>query len=141
MQKDRRVGLISFDAMGSVSDGFLVAVESERDLPFILKRVFYIYGVPADVARARHANRNSQFVMVCLRGRCCVRTNDGEQQVDYTLDRPDQGLYTGPMVWKEMHAFSADCVLLVMSDCFYDASEYVRDYDVFLAEVNRTRTG
>lgn len=116
--------------------GKLVVVEGEKDIPFKIKRIFYIYGSDKDVIRGKHANRKTQFVLVNVTGSCCVKVMDGRgASAIYKLDRPHTGLFLPAMVWKEMYDFSDDSVLLCIASEVYDASEYIRDYDVFVKAV------
>ena len=113
--------------------GHLVVVEGAIDVPFSIKRVFYIYGSSADVVRGKHANRNSEFVLVNVAGKSKIRTETANGDITiFNLDRPHTGIYIPKMVWKEMYDFSPDSVLLCLSSEHYDAKEYIRDYDEFV---------
>lgn len=113
--------------------GKLVVVEGEKDIPFDIKRIFYIYGSDGNVVRGKHANRKSSFVLVNVIGSCRVKVMDGRGGGNiYALDRPHAGLYLPPMIWKEMYDFSPDSVLLCISSERYDANEYIRDYEEFV---------
>lgn len=117
--------------------GHLVVVEGMKDIPFEIKRVFYIYGSDADVVRGCHANRRSEFVLINVAGQSKVRVRDGAgNEAVFSINRPHTGLYLPRMVWKAMYDFSPDSVLLVLSNEPYDAAEYIRDYDAFVREVN-----
>ena len=117
--------------------GHLVVVEGMKDIPFEIKRMFYIYGSDANVVRGCHANRKSEFVFINVAGQSKVRIDDGKgNQAVFSITRPHTGLYMPSMIWKEMYDFSADSVLLVLSNEPYDPNEYIRDYDAFLQEVN-----
>ena len=117
--------------------GHLVVVEGMKDIPFEIKRVFYIYGSDADVVRGCHANRRSEFVLINVAGQSKVRVRDGAgNEAVFSINRPHTGLYLPRMVWKGMYDFSPDSVLLVLSNEPYDAAEYIRDYDAFVREVN-----
>ena len=117
--------------------GHLVVVEGLKDIPFEIKRVFYIYGSDADVVRGCHANRRSEFVLINVAGHSKVRVRDGVGNAAVlSSHRPHTGLYLPRMVWKDMYDFSPDSVLLVLSSEPYDAEEYIRDYDAFVREVN-----
>lgn len=120
--------LIDFKDLGD-ERGKLVAVEGARDIPFEIKRVFYIYGSDSTVVRGKHANRESEFVLINVAGKSKVMVTDGERRDVVELDRQMQGIYLPKMVWKEMYDFSADSVLLVLASTHYDGSEYIRDYD------------
>ena len=126
--------ILEFGDLGD-ERGNLVVVEGEQDIPFEIKRVFYIYGSDGDVVRGQHANRNSQFVLINVSGTSKVRVNNGfEEDID-ELNRPRMGLYLPTMMWKDMYDFSEDSVLLVLTNTHYDGKEYIRDYEEFLKEI------
>lgn len=117
--------------------GHLVVVEGLKDIPFEIKRMFYIYGSDSNVVRGRHANRKSEFVMINVAGQSKVRVDDGRgNEAVFSINRPHTGLYLPKMIWKDMYDFSPDSVLLVLSNEAYDPDEYIRDYDAFVKEVN-----
>ena len=132
-----KVKLLRFGGLGD-ERGSLIVVEGERDVPFAIQRVFYIYGSDATVMRGQHANRNTEFVLVNVAGKSKVRVDDGlgREQV-YHLDQPNTGIYIPRMVWKDMYDFSPDSVLLVLCSEHYDGEEYIRDYEAFRAEMAR----
>lgn len=116
--------------------GHLVVIEGLKDIPFEIKRIFYIYGSDSGVVRGEHANRESQFVLVNVSGTSKVKVKDGKgNEAIYCLNRPHTGVYLPTMVWKEMYDFSEDSVLLVLASEKYDPAEYIRDYDVFVREI------
>ena len=117
--------------------GHMVIVEGGVDIPFEIKRIFYIYGSDHDVVRGQHANKNSQFVLINVAGTSKVKVRDGKgNEAVYSLNRPHTGVYLPNMVWKDMYDFSEDSVLLCLSSEHYDAEEYIRDYDEFVKIVN-----
>ena len=117
--------------------GHLVVVEGLKDIPFEIKRVFYIYGSDPDVVRGCHANRKSEFVLINVAGQSKVRARDGlGNEAVFSINRPHTGLYLPKMIWKDMYDFSPDSVLLVLSSEPYDPDEYIRDYDAFEREVS-----
>lgn len=117
--------------------GHMVVVEGLKDIPFEIKRIFYIYGSDKDVVRGQHANRESQFVLINVAGTSKVRVKDGKgNEAVYSLNRPHTGIYLPQMVWKDMYDFSEDSVLLVLASTEYDADEYIRDYDEFVKIIN-----
>lgn len=97
-----------------------------------MRRVFYIFDNVADVVRGCHANRYSEFVMFCIQGGCRVCVDNGKTKSVVALNNPQKVLWLNKMVWKEMFDFSADCVLVVLSNTLYDPAEYLRDYGQFL---------
>lgn len=117
--------------------GHLVVVEGLKDVPFEIRRVFYIYGSDSDVVRGCHANRKSEFVLINVAGQSKVRARDGlGNEAVFSINRPHTGLYLPKMIWKDMYDFSPDSVLLVLSSEPYDPQEYIRDYDEFVREVS-----
>ena len=112
--------------------GKLVIVEGNQDVPFEIKRLFYIYGSDRDVVRGKHANRDSEFVLINVSGTSKVMVTDGKEKQVVELTKPRQGVYLPKMVWKEMYDFSPDSVLLVLASTHYDGNEYIRDYDDYL---------
>ena len=130
--------LIEFPQRGD-DRGHLVIVEGNQDIPFDIKRVFYIYGSDTNVIRGRHANYQSEFVLINVAGTSKVKVDDGERQKVFHLDRPHIGIYIPKLVWKDMYDFSEDSVLLCLSNEHYDANEYIRDYDAYL-KVMREKT-
>lgn len=122
---------ISFPLIGD-QDGSLVALEAERNVPFIIKRIYYIFSVQAGVARGFHAHRNLKQVVICLSGRCRIVLDNGSQRQEAWLDSPTKGLVIDDLVWREMHDFSKDCVLLVLASEYYDEADYIRNYDEFI---------
>ena len=109
------------------------------DIPFEIKRVFYIYGSDSSVIRGQHANRDSEFVLINVSGSSKVRVDNGFEEEIIELNRPRMGLYIPTMVWKDMYDFSADSVLLVLPTTHYAGGEYIRDYDEYPKEVGGRR--
>lgn len=112
--------------------GKLVVVEGAQDIPFEIKRVFYIYGSDNEVVRGKHANKESEFVLINVAGKSKVRVTDGIGEHVVELNRPMQRIYLPKMVWKDMYDFSPDSVLLALASTHYDGNEYIRDYDEYL---------
>ncbi|SFT33044.1 dTDP-4-dehydrorhamnose 3,5-epimerase [Lachnospiraceae bacterium XBD2001] len=130
------VQMLEFTEKGD-ERGHLVIVEGHQDIPFDIKRIFYIYGSDADVVRGQHANRRTEFVLINVAGTSQVRVRDGKgNEILYSLNRPHTGVYLPNMVWKDMLNFSEDSVLLVLASEHYDPDEYIRDYDEFVRIVN-----
>lgn len=116
--------------------GHLIVVEGSKDIPFEIKRIFYIYGSEANVVRGQHANRKSEFVLINITGSCKVRVYDGlGNEKVFLLNRPHIGLYLPPMIWKDMYDFSADSVLLCLASEHYDAAEYIRNRATYEREM------
>ena len=105
--------------------GSLVIAEGNMDVPFEIKRVFYMYGSDPDVIRGQHANKESEFVLINVSGSSKVKIDNGRENVIVELNKPRMGLYLSTMIWKDMYDFSPDSVLLVLASTHYDGSEYI----------------
>ena len=128
MSLKEKCKIIKFNELGD-DKGKLVAIESFKDVPFEIKRIFYIYGVSNDLIRGQHANRKSEFVLINLAGSCKVRLYNENEEYVVVLDKPSIGLYIPKLVWKDMFDFSNDSILLAISNCLYDKDEYIRKGD------------
>lgn len=131
----KSVRMLEFPQHGD-SRGHLVVLEAMQDIPFEIKRVFYMYGSDKEVVRGSHANRHTEFVLINVAGTSKVRVSDGKgNEAVFSLNRPHTGVYLPAMVWKDMYDFSEDSVLLVLASDTFDASEYIRDFDLFKKEI------
>ena len=128
--------LITFPVKGDYT-GSLVAVEGGIDIPFDIKRVYYIWGTQHDQVRGRHAHRKLEQVIICVSGWCDFILDDGKTRDTVHLSAGSQGLYLKHNIWREFTNFSSDCVILVLASEHYDEADYIRDYDTFLKEVNK----
>ena len=117
--------------------GSLIALENGQNLPFDVKRVYYIFNTKTGVSRGFHAHRNLKQILVALSGFCRVVCEYGGERKEYVLNRQDEGLLIEGLVWREMHDFSYDCVLVVLADDYYDEADYIRDYATFKKEDGR----
>lgn len=111
--------------------GSLVVVEGNKDIPFEIKRVYYIFDTKMDVRRGFHAHKELEQIAVCVAGSCKFHLDDGKDQREVTLNSPSKGLYVGKRVWREMYDFSPDCVLMVLASEHYFESDYIREYEDF----------
>lgn len=127
--------ILEFGEFGDERGNLVVAEGSGMDIPFDIKRVFYMYGSDREVIRGKHANRVSEFVLINVSGTSKVKVDNGYESKIIELNRPRMGLYIETMVWKDMFDFSEDSVLLVLANTHYDGSEYIRDYEAFIREV------
>lgn len=121
------------------NDGWLIALESGRQVPFAIKRVYYIYGTKPGVKRGRHAHRKLRQLAICMKGSCRFLMDDGMSRQEICLDHNSLGLAIEPMVWHEMDEFSADCILLVLASDLYEESDYIRSRVEFDSLVGKLR--
>lgn len=128
--------ILEFGEFGDERGNLVVVEGSGFDIPFDVKRVFYMYGSDPTIVRGKHANRRTEFVLINVSGTSKVKIDNGYETEIIELNKPRMGLYMDTMVWKDMYDFSADSVLLVLASEHYDGSEYIRDYDAFIREVN-----
>ena len=124
---------VNFKPLGD-DRGSLVALEAKKSVPFDIKRVYYIFGTKEGVSRGYHAHRNLKQVAVCVTGSCRFVLDDGSQQAEIILDSSTKGLLIEGLVWREMHDFTPDCVLMVLASEYYDETDYIRDYHAFVRE-------
>lgn len=115
--------------------GNLTVGEFGREIPFTPLRWFMVFGVPSREVRGEHAHHTCHQFLLCLRGSCAVVADDGRQRVEVLLDAPQRGLYLPPMTWGIQYKYSADAMLMVFASHHYDAADYIREYDEFLATV------
>ncbi|SDJ84644.1 sugar 3,4-ketoisomerase [Natronincola ferrireducens] len=123
--------LIEFHRIGSTDVGYLTPLEGNKNIPFDIKRVYYIYDVPTEIPRGFHAHRKLEQVLFCLQGSVRVKVEDGEKTDVIPLDAPHKGLYVGPMVWHEMFDFEENTVMMVLASDYYEEKDYIRDYEEF----------
>lgn len=126
---------VEFPPLGD-DRGSLVALESGKTVPFIIKRVYYIFATKPGVSRGFHAHEHLNQVAVCVTGSCRMVLDNGTDRTSVWLDAPTKGVVINKMMWREMHDFSPDCVLLVLADKHYDETDYIRDYKSFLEAIN-----
>jgi len=119
---------VSSDARGSLTFG-----QYPQHLPFEPKRFFVIRGVPEGSIRGGHGHRKLERVLMSVSGSCQLKVDDGRSREQFTLDAPEVGIYLPPLVWGSLLNHTEDCVLLVLASAVYDESDYLRDYDEFLA--------
>lgn len=115
--------------------GKLVSLESNKNIPFNIKRVYYIFDTLPDQERGMHAHKELEQIVVAMDGACKFVLDDGNTREEVSLNRPDVGLYIGKNMWREMKDFSYGCKLMIIASEYYDEKEYIRDYDEFLKEV------
>ncbi|MCR4866349.1 MAG: FdtA/QdtA family cupin domain-containing protein [Lachnospiraceae bacterium] len=124
--------IIEFDELGD-ERGNLVVAEGESDLvPFLINRIFYIYGSDSQVVRGQHANKKTKFILINVSGTSKVKLDNGKETRIIELNKPKMGLFIDTMLWKDMYDFSPDSVLLVLASEHYDSEEYIRDYDKYI---------
>jgi len=132
------IKLIPLQAHGD-DRGSLIALEEENNIPFEIKRVYYMFNTKDGVRRGLHAHRKLKQVAIAVRGSCRFVLDDGLERVEILLDNPGQGLLIDSCMWREMYDFSKDCVLMVLADSHYDESDYIRDYDEFMRIANNAQ--
>ena len=130
-----QIKILEFIERGDERGNLVVIEGEEQDIPFDIKRVFYIYGSDATVVRGQHANRRTKFVLINVAGQSKVKVDNGFETEIISLDKPRMGLFLDTMVWKDMYDFSPDSILLVLCSEHYDGSEYIRDYDAYIKEI------
>ncbi|KKI46424.1 dTDP-6-deoxy-3,4-keto-hexulose isomerase [Obesumbacterium proteus] len=116
--------------------GALVALEEGKNIPFNIKRVYYMFNTVENVRRGYHAHKKLKQVAIAVSGSCRFALDNGIERIEILLDNPAQGLLIDSCMWREMFDFSDDCVLMVLASELYDESDYIRDYSQFLELMN-----
>jgi dTDP-4-dehydrorhamnose 3,5-epimerase-like enzyme len=132
------INTINFNPLGD-ERGSLVVLEGSKSVPFDIKRIYYISATKEGVSRGFHAHKNLKQVAICVTGSCRFVLDDGNKKEEVILNDSTKGLLIESFVWREIYDFSCDCVLLVLASEYYDESDYIRDYDVFLGVSNEKR--
>ena len=135
--KVRNCKLIELPKIGDRERGYLSFMESLRNIPFEIKRVYYIYGIEDPSAvRGEHAHKeNLEQIFFCINGSVTFLLDDGENKDKYELKDPNIGIYIGPGVWHTLVNFSKDAIILVVASDYYNEELYIRDYNKFLEHV------
>jgi UDP-2-acetamido-3-amino-2,3-dideoxy-glucuronate N-acetyltransferase len=115
--------------------GSLSVLEVGSGLPFVPQRYFVVSNVPSRQVRGEHAHLRCQQLLTCVNGECRLLVDDGARRQEIRLTSPEQAVYVPPMIWGVQFDFSADAVLLVLASDLYDPSDYIRDYDEFLSQI------
>lgn len=119
-------------------DGVLSIAESKREIPFEIKRIYYIYGLTSPKAlRGLHAHKALEQILFCINGSFKLMVDDGLNKQYFYLADPNRGIYVGPELWHTMFEFSKNCIILVLSSDYYDEMDYIRNYVAFLAHIRR----
>lgn len=116
--------------------GQLVALEEHKDIPFEIKRVYYMYDTGKGVTRGQHAHKSLEQILICIHGSCKLMLDNGKEKKIVLLEKPYEGLYISNNIWREMYDFSSDAVLMVLASDVYKEEDYIRNYDEFLKFVN-----
>lgn len=124
--------IIELDRHHSDRKGNLTVVENGEILPFDVKRVYYLYDVPGGEERGSHAHKNLCQLIVAASGSFSVTLNDGRCKRSFFLNRPYQGLYVKPGMWRELGDFSSGAVCMVLASEVYQVDDYIRDFDEFI---------
>lgn len=112
--------------------GQLISLEEGIDIPFAIKRVYFMYDTQEGVVRGNHAHKSLEQILVCIHGSCKVRLDNGKETKIVPLEKPYEGLYVPNDMWREMYDFTEGTVLMVFASDFYHEKDYIRDYDEFL---------
>lgn len=115
--------------------GQLIALEEFKDIPFEIKRVYYMYDTGENVRRGFHAHKSLQQILICIHGTCKILLDNGTEKKVVPLEKPYEGLYIPNNMWREMYDFSPDAVLMVLASDYYNEEDYIRDYEMFLESI------
>lgn len=117
-------------------NGNLTFIESNKQIPFEIKRVYYMYDIPGGSYRGAHAHKNLHQLIIALSGSFDIEIDDGHNKKRFHLNRPYLGLYLSPMMWRFLDNFSSGAVCMVLASDIFDENDYIRDYSQFLSKIN-----
>ena len=126
--------LINFD-IAQDKRGKLLPIEGQRNIPFQIRRIYYLFDIPLDAFRGGHAHKDLHQVIIAISGSFDVHIDDGKIKKTFRLSRSSQGLYVCPMIWREIDNFSSGAVCLVLASDVYNESDYYRDYKEFKSNI------
>lgn len=124
--------IIELDKHHSDRKGNITVVENNKDIPFEVRRTYYLYDVPGGESRGAHAHKELSQLIIAASGSFTVTLNDGKVKRSFLLNRPYQGLYVVPGIWRDLDDFSSGSVCLVLASHEYDEADYIRNYEEFL---------
>lgn len=124
--------MVELDKHHSDCEGNLTVVENGATLPFDVKRVYYLYDIPGGEGRGAHAHRDLEQLIIAASGSFTVTLDDGNSKRSFFLNRPYQGLYVKPGLWRDLVDFSSGAVAMVLASEVYQKEDYIRDYQEFL---------
>ena len=114
------------------NNGSLAWLEANKNIPFDIKRIYYLFGLDLNGRRGFHAHKKLQQFLICVHGHCNILLDDGKSKEVVHLNSPNEGLLIQSTVWREIYDFSEGAVLFVLASEYYDESDYIRNYDEFL---------
>lgn len=134
-----KVNGVTLHRLNHVKDlrGDLSVGEFGRDIPFVPSRYFLVFDVPSEKTRGQHAHKQCHQFLICIKGSCSVVADNGQVRQEFLLNSPSLGLYLPAMTWGIQYKYTSDAVLLVFASDYYDADDYIRDYDEFIELCNK----
>ena len=133
-KKGRKMQIVKYQFQQHGDErGQLVSLEEFTDIPFEIKRVYYMYDTGKNVRRGYHAHKNLEQILICIHGSCKILLDNGREKKKVFMEKPYEGLYIPNNMWREMYDFSPDAVLMCLASDVYKEEDYIRDYEEFLA--------
>lgn len=130
--------MLSFQKHGD-DRGMLISLETTTEVPFEIKRVYYMYDTVPGVRRGFHSHKKLEQILICTSGSCKIHLDNGFETKEILLDKPYEGLYISSDIWREMYDFSSDAVLMVLASELYDETDYIRNYEEFIKYIKRRK--
>lgn len=121
-------------------DCFLIFAESQKHIPFKIKRVYYILQSKPGLPRGLHAHFKTKQVLFCIQGSATIILDNGRKKTKITLDKPNIGVLLNPLIWHEMHRLKKETILLILASKEYDPEDYIRDYSDFKRIINKNES-
>lgn len=138
MIKVKNSGIVELQQFDDTPDGVLVIAESRKNIPFEIRRVYWITNLgDCKAIRGKHAHKELEQVIFCVKGSFKLLLDDGETKEEIIMDKPGIGVRLGKLLWHDMAEFSKDCAIVVFANGYYKASDYIREYSEFLELVKQ----
>lgn len=118
-------------------EGLVTFAQEGQPLPFELKRIYYLHGIPAGKVRGSHGHKELQQLIVAIHGSFTLMLDDGVNRREFVMNDPTRAVYIPKMMWRELHSFSGDAVCMVLASLPYDEGDYIRDYGDFMEAVKK----
>lgn len=121
--------------------GSLIAIEGNHEVPFDIKRIYYMYNIPQGASRGCHAHKSLEQVLICISGQCSILMDNGQEREEVTLSRKTEGVYIPPKIWHEIRSCSDNAIIIALASDYYDESDYIRDYADFMRYIAVNKEG
>lgn len=137
MALEKKFYLVELPVMSEATRGSLCVAEIKKNVPFPIKRFYFISGVPEGASRGNHANINTEQILFCLKGSVKITASNGKNEECVVLSKPNVGLYLGKMIWRTISEFKKDTLLFVVASTIYKKNDLIADFDEYKSKTKK----